>query len=162
MFEGQKQQQSSSKTGLWVGIGIIIVVGAAFYFYLNSKSSSTASATANNTSSATAAAVAAAGPANPEQDLHVVSAKMSKDASGTTAVWLVDIRNVSPVYTYSNIKYETDYMSASNQVLAQNTGTINVTLTPNDEETPQFRDTLYPSGTSWYRIRVTGATATKP
>jgi hypothetical protein len=158
MFEAPKQQVPSSKAGLWVGIGIIVVVAAGFYFYLSSKSGSTASPAATPTSSA---AAATAGPANPEQDLRVVSAKMSKDPSGTTAEWLVDIRNLSPVYTYSALKYQTNYMSASNQVVATNTGTINVTLTPGDEETPQFPDILYPEGTAWYQVRITGATSTK-
>jgi len=99
--------------------------------------------------------------ADPVHDLRVVSAKMDKDFSGTTAMWSVDIKNSSAELTYSNIAYETTYIGAENRVLLVNQGKIPITIGPGDDQSAQFRDTLYPSGTIWFKIRVMGATAAK-
>jgi len=37
---------------------------------------------------------------------------------------------------------------------------MNLTLDPGDEQTTQFRDLLYPSGTALFRFNITGASAT--
>jgi hypothetical protein len=160
MFEEQKKQEPRSKAGILIGVGIIVIVCVALYFYVNSKGSS-----GTNTTTATAASVgsstAAAGPSDAVKDLRIIDPKMQKDYSGTTAQWLLDVKNDSQVYTYSNIGYQTTYYDGNNNVLASNKGQMNLTISPGDEQNTQFRDILYPDGTAWYRVVVTGATATK-
>jgi hypothetical protein len=82
---------------------------------------------------------------------------MDKDPTGTTAVWLVEIRNQSPVYTYNKISYETTYAGADNSVLLQNHGELTISVGPGESQTTQMRDALYPSGTAWYKFRVVDA-----
>ncbi len=161
MFEEQKQKEPRSKAGILVGVGIIVIVGVALYFYVNSKGSTGANTTTATAASAGSASTAAVGSADPVKDLHIVSATMDKDYTGTTAQWLVDVRNISQVYTYSNISYETTYYGAGNSVLLVNKGKMNLTISPGDEQNTQFRDALYPQGVSLYKVVVTGATATK-
>jgi flagellar basal body-associated protein FliL len=99
MFEKPKQKDESSQKTMWIIIVVVIVVvGAGFYFYTNSKSA------APETASAPAAA---SGPADPMNDLRVTSVKMDKDSTGTTAEWLLDLRNRSNSYSYSHTGYET-------------------------------------------------------
>lgn len=84
---------------------------------------------------------------------------MNKDRTGTTAVWLVSIENRSASYTYSNIQYETTYVGANNDAILINKGTIASSIGPGDQKDSEINDALYPSGTAWYKIRITGATA---
>ena len=74
-----------------------------------------------------------------------------------TAVWLVDIQNKSTAYTYSNIRYETSYIGADNKPLVVNQGTVPGTFGPGEEQNSEIRDTLYPTGTSWYRFKILDA-----
>jgi hypothetical protein len=77
-------------------------------------------------------------------------------------MWSVDIKNSSPDYTYSNIAYETTYAGADNSILGTNQGKIAaVSIGPGEEQTANFRDALYPAGTAWYKIKITGATAAR-
>lgn len=161
MFEEQKKQGSGSKAGILIGVGIIVVVCVALYFYVNAKGPSGANTTAATTASVGSASAAAAGPSDAAKDLRIIDPKMQKDYSGTTAQWLLDVKNDSQVYTYSNIGYQTTYYDGNNNVLASNKGQMNLTVSPGDEQNTQFRDILYPDGTAWYRVIVTGATATK-
>jgi len=158
MFEAQQQKENSSNLGMWIGIAVIIVVAAALAYYVmgpkgNSKSSSATSAAA--TSGAPAAN------ADAVKDLRVVNVKMDKDVTGNIAVWSVDLRNMSHAYAYKDIAYQTTYLAADNSVLAQNTGKINLSLDPGEEQTTQFRDLLYPSGTALFKFNVTGASASQ-
>ena len=94
------------------------------------------------------------------KDLRVVSRKMAKDYSGA-AGWSVELRNLSQVYSYSNIQYETTYVGADSTLLATNHGTIpSLTLDPGESQSGQFREAL-PSGTALYTLKITGATASK-
>jgi hypothetical protein len=138
-------------------VSIVVVVAAAAagaVFFTTSKSSNKPSAPAAG------AAPEAAGKPDPVHDLKVLSARMEKDRTGTTAVWLVDIDNKSKAYTYSKIQYETTYVGPDNAALLVNKGTIPFTLAPGDEQNAQIRDVLYPAGTAWYKFRITGATPT--
>jgi hypothetical protein len=152
MFEAQQQKDGSSSLGMWIGVAVIVVVVAALaYYVLGPKGSSKSS------SSAASASSAPAGNADAQRDLRIVSVKMDKDVTGNIAVWSVDLRNMSHTYTYKDITYQTTYLAADNSVVAQNTGKINLSLDPGDEQTTQFRDLLYPSGTAVFRFNVTGA-----
>jgi len=84
---------------------------------------------------------------------------MQKDSFGTTAVWLVSLANQSDKFTYSEITYQTEYVGADNRLILQNQGTITGSIAPNEEHSTEIRDTAYPSGTAWYRFKVTGAKA---
>jgi hypothetical protein len=156
MFEAQQQKEKSGSFGMWIGVAVIVVVVAALaYYVLGSKGSSKTSSTAASASSAPV------GNADASKDLRVVNVKMDKDVTGNIAVWSVDLRNMSHTYTYKDIAYQTTYLGADNSVLAQNTGKINLSLDPGDEQTTQFRDLLYPSGTALFRFNVTGASASQ-
>jgi len=153
MFESPlKEEQKSSKTGLWIGIGIVVVLAVAALLYVTSKHGAKGLAPVATLTNVKA---------DPVHDLRVVSAKMDKDFSGTTAMWSVDIKNSSAELTYSNIAYETTYIGAENRVLLVNNGKIPLTIGPGDDQSKQFRDTLYPTGTIWFKIKITDATAAK-
>jgi hypothetical protein len=159
MFEAtQEQDQQSSKTGVLIGVLVALaLVGFGIFAYMDSRSGASGSQTV-----ATAAAIpsAAIKGANPTKDLRVSSPKMEKDYTGTTANWSLDIKNNSKTLTYSNIGYETTYIDAGGHVLVVNKGTIpSVSVGPGEEQTVQFRDTLYPEGTAIYQCKITDASA---
>jgi hypothetical protein len=135
---------------------VVAAAAAAGVLYTTSKSGSKLPAPVTTA----ATAPAAAGKADPVHDLKILSARMEKDRSGTTAVWLVDIDNKSKAYTYSSIQYETTYVGPDNAALLVNKGTIPFNLAPGEERNTQIRDVLYPAGTAWYKFRITGATST--
>jgi hypothetical protein len=154
MFEEPQKAKSAAPKGLWVGIvvvGIVAAVGA--YFYSSSKAS------ANKQTSIATGAAAQVKDADPVRDLKVQRTTMSKDRTGTTAVWLVTIENKSATYGYSNIQYETTYVGADNNAILINKGTIATTIAPGEQKNSEINDALYPAGTAWYKLRITGATA---
>ncbi len=155
MFESPQEQVPDNKVGVWIGVAIVVVIAVGLFYYVSRKPKSTAPV-----STASMGGAGAPG-ADPTKDLRVVSVTMQKDDSGTTAEWLVDIKNDSPTYTYSNIGYETTYLGASQNVLSVNHGTINLTIPPGEDQSTQFRDVLYPDGTSIYRLKVTGASSSQ-
>lgn len=157
MFEAQTKEKSGG-SGLLIGICIVVVlavVGTLAYLNKGSAKGSEASASAATAGSTSGLK------GDPVKDLHIVSAKMEKDYTGNLAVWSVDIRNQSQVYTYSNIGYQTNYFGGDNSLLIQNKGNISLSLAPGDEQSTQFRDVLYPDNTAWYRFTVVGADASK-
>lgn len=162
MFETPETKGESSGMGMWVGILVVIVVvvgGVVFYMTSRAGTNQTASSTAS-----VAAAAPAAGQLKPDpiHDLRIVSKTMDKDYTGTTAQWSVELRNLSQVYTYSNIAYQTDYVAADGNVLASNKSTIpSFSLGPGESQSTSFRDALFPTGTALYRIKITDANATK-
>ena len=158
MFEAPQQKEKSSQTGMYIGIVVVIVlvaIGVFFYTSGGTKTATTAPA-------AGSAPTAATGPANPTTDLRITSMKMEKDATGTTAVWLIDLRNRSNTFNYSHIAYETTYIGADATTLAVNHGELKDAIGPGEEQNETFRDTAFPNGTAGYRIKITGATATVP
>jgi hypothetical protein len=161
MFEAPEQQVPDSKLGIWIGVAVVAIIAAGLFWYVSRKPSANASSSAVSTASMGGAASTSAPGADPAKDLRVVSVTMQKDPSGTTAQWLVDIKNDSRVYTYSNIGYETTYLGASQNVLTVNHGTMNVTIQPGEDQSTQFNDVLYPDGTSIYRLKVTSANSSQ-
>jgi hypothetical protein len=157
MFEAAQEQKQSTFNRMLMTILVVVAVAAAgVVFYTMSKRGDKRAAPVT----ASAAAPVAAGKADPVHDLKVLSARMEKDRTGTTAVWLVDIDNKSKAYTYSKIEYETTYVGPDNAALLVNKGTIPFNLAPGQEQNAQIRDVLYPAGTAWYKFRITGATPT--
>ena len=159
MFEVAQQQKQSSSSRMLVTIFVVVAaaaVGGALYTLSKSGNKPAAPATA------AAASPEAVGKADPVHDLKILSARMEKDRTGTTAVWLVDIDNKSKAYTYSKIEYETTYVGPDNAALVVNKGTIPFNLAPGEEQNAQIRDVLYPAGTAWYKFRITGATPSAP
>jgi hypothetical protein len=159
MFDTPDTKGESSGLGKWVGILVILaLIGGGVVFYMGKKDA------APNAPAATASAAAAATPqsnADAVKDLRIVSQKLDKDSSDA-AMWSVELRNMSRVYTYSNIQYETTYIGRDGAGLGDNKGTIpQLSLDPGDSQSAQFRDTLYPSGTALFKIKILGATATK-
>src|ERR1700719_2971349 len=154
MFEGAQEQKQSSSNHMLLTILVVLAAAGGGVLYTMSKSGGKPTAPV-----ATAATMpAAAGKADAVHDLKILSARMEKDRTGTTAVWLVDIDNKSKAYTYSKIQYETTYVGPDNAALLVNKGTIPFSLAPGDEQNAQIRDVLYPAGTAWYKFRITGAT----
>jgi hypothetical protein len=155
MFEAAQEQKQSGTNKMAVGIVVVVAavaVGAVLYTMSQNSRQPSAPKTA------AAAAPVAAGKADAEHDLKILSARMEKDRTGTTAVWLVDIDNKSKSYAYSGIQYETTYVGANNAALVVNKGTIPFRLAPGEERNAQIRDVLYPEGTAWYKFRIIGAT----
>jgi hypothetical protein len=159
MFESPEEQVPDNKVGIWIGVAIVAVIAIACYVYVNHKPGK--NAPANAVSAASTGGAASVPGADPAKDLRVVSVTMQKDYTGTTAQWLVDLKNDSPTYTYSNIAYETTYLGANENVLVVNHGTMNLTIGPGEDQSTQFRDALYPEGTTIYRIKVTGASSSR-
>jgi hypothetical protein len=157
MFESPEEQVPDNKVGIWIGVAVVAIIAIALYFYVSRKPASTSPAT-----SASSAAMGGSVPgADPTKDLRVVSVTMQKDYTGTTAQWLVDIKNDSRTFTYSNIAYQTTYIGGNNNVLAVNHGKIKLTLGPGEDQSTQFRDALYPDGTAIYKINITGADSSR-
>jgi hypothetical protein len=155
MFEVPQDKEEASRAALWIGVAVVavlVVVGVLAYVYRGGPQSAA-------TATAPAAAVPA-GKADPLHDLRVISSKMDKDYTGTVAMWSVDVKNDSRAYTYSKITYQTTYAAADSSVLATNKGTMKLTVGPGEDQTANFRDALYPTGTAIYSIKITGATAT--
>jgi hypothetical protein len=159
MFESPQEQVPDNKVGIWIGVAIVAVIAIASYIYVNHKPASNAPASAASTASMGGETSVPGG--DPVKDLRVVSVTMQKDYTGTTAQWLVDLKNNSATYTYSKIAYETTYIGANDNVLLVNHGTMNLTLGPGEDQSTQFRDALYPDGTTIYRINVTGASSSR-
>lgn len=151
MFEAQ-QEKESGHFGMWIGIAVILVIAAGLGYYVMAPKNSAKTASLASTSVITI---------NEPKDLRVVSVKMDKDITGNVAVWSVDLRNMSHTYTYKDINYQTTYLGADNSVIAQNTGKISISLDPGDEQTTQFRDLLYPSGTAVFKFNVTSVSASQ-
>jgi hypothetical protein len=156
MFEDTEEvEKSSAPKGMWVGLAVVaVVLIAATAFYFRSTRNQRAAASAIPS----AAAQAELKDADAVRDLKVQRATMNKDRTGTTAVWLVSIENKSANYTYSNIQYETTYVDGNNNSILVNKGTIATTIPPGEQKNSEINDALYPAGTAWYKIRVTGAT----
>jgi len=154
MFETPEEVKQKEPKGFWIGMGVVVlvvVVGALFYTMSRGGAPKQAPAAAS-----TAAPVK--GDADPVRDLKIQRATMSKDRTGTMAVWLVTIENKSAVYSYSNIKYETTYVGADNKAVLVNNGTITTTIPSGEQRNSEINDAFYPAGTVWYKLRITGAT----
>lgn len=154
MFENTEQKKATRGTQAWVVLFVVVAAaGVGVLLYTMSRG------TTKLRAPVAAASVPPSGPADPIHDLKVFTARMEKDRTGTTAVWLVDLSNKSRSYTYSAIQYETTYIGADNRVLTVNKGMMTMTLQPGEERNSEVRDVLYPAGTTWYKFKITGATA---
>lgn len=154
MFEGSHEEKTTAATGMWTGVGVVaLAIGIGGYMFIaKAKSTKPGPVTA-------APAAQPTGPADPVRDLKVQHATMGRDRTGTTAVWVVNIENKSASYTYSNIEYETTYVGANNTAILINKGTINASIEPGGQKNSEIADAMYPAGTAWYKIRITGAKA---
>jgi hypothetical protein len=154
MFETPQEIKPTASKGLWIGIALAVVAASvAAYFFMMSRDQAKKQASA-----AASASASVKGDANPLRDLKVQRATMSKDRTGTMALWLVTIENKSAVYSYSKVQYETTYVGADNNAILVNKGTIPATIGPGEQNSSEINDALYPAGTAWYKIRITGAT----
>jgi hypothetical protein len=152
MFDASQEAKSSASMGMWTGVGVVaLAISIGGYMFI-AKAKSTKPGPV-------AAAQQPAGPADPVRDLKVQHATMGKDRTGTTAVWAVSIENRSASYTYSNIEYETTYVGVNNIAILINKGTISTSIEPGGQKSSEINDALYPAGTAWYKIRITGAKA---
>jgi len=156
MFEDSEEvEKSTAPKGMWVGLAVlaIVLIGGAYLFF---RSKGGLGKAASDLQSATVQAQAK--DSDPVRDLKVQRATMNKDRTGTTAVWFVSIENKSASLSYSNIQYETTYVGADNNSILINKGTIAGTIPPGGQKSSEINDALYPAGTAWYKIRITGAT----
>ena len=153
MFETPEEVKQKEPKGFWIGILVVMaVIAIGGYFFVRSRDNANKRATAA-TESAVPKYIA-----DPVHDLKIQRATMNKDRNGTMAVWLVTIENKSSVYSYSKIAYETTYVGPDNNAILINKGTIPGTIGPGEQNSAEINDALYPAGTSWYKIRITGAT----
>ncbi len=131
MFETPEEVKQKEPKGFWIGIiVVVIIVMTGTLFYIKYRGGAQ----------------------------KVLRATMNKDRTGTTAVWLVTIENKSPVYSYSKIQYETSYVGADNNAILINKGTIPASIGPGEHKNSEINDALYPAGTAWYKLKITGAT----
>ena len=156
MFEApKKDEQETKKMRLLISAASVVIILVLVVFYFTSQRGAL-----GPMGSATPAAPCAPDPVN---DLTVVDAKMDKDRSGTTALWVVHLRNKSSGCAYSSVGYETTYIRADDTVVAVNKGTLPGTIEPGEEKGyPEFRDILFPTGTVWFRFKITGAKVATP
>src|SRR5216684_8448276 len=153
MFETPEEVKQKEPKGFWIGIVVVlVVVVVGGYFFVKFRDNAAKQASAAN------APAVPKGNADPVHDLKIQRATMNKDRNGTMAVWLVTIENKSSAYSYSKIAYETSYVGAANNAILINKGTIPGTLGPGEQKNSEINDALYPAGTAWYKIRITGAT----
>jgi hypothetical protein len=156
MFEEpKKDEQETKKMRELIGAATLAIILVVVVFYFTSQRGAQGPMV-----SATPAAPCAPDPVN---DLTVVDAKMDKDRTGTTAVWIVRLRNKSGGCAYSSVAYETTYIRADDSIVAVNKGTLPGTIAPGKEKGyPEFRDILFPTGTVWFRFKITGAKVATP
>ena len=152
MFEGPKEDKELGLHKLWIGAFVVVaaiavLVGFRAFHKGPAKENAQAPSAIN------------AANADPVKDLKILRATMQKDTLGTTAVWLVTFVNKSDKFTYSNITYQTQYIGADNSLIFENKGTIPTSIRPNEENSSEIRDAVYPSGVAWYKFKVTGAKA---
>jgi hypothetical protein len=154
MFETPEEVKQKEPKGFWIAIAVVVaMVAVGAYFVVKSRS------TANKQAPVAASSAAAVkSDADPVHDLKIRRATMDKDRTGTMAIWLVTIENKSTVYSYSNIQYETTYVGADNNAILINKGTIATAFAPGEQKNSEINDALYPAGTAWYKVRITGAT----
>jgi hypothetical protein len=159
MFEAQQEEdQQSSRRGIIVVVSIVLVLAiVGTLVYLDAKGAFKSSSTA----AATSASPAAVANADPVKDLRILSTKMDKDSTGTTAVWLVDLKNSSQTLTYTHITYQTTYGGPNDSVIGQNTGEMAASLGPGEEQNVQFKDAEYPANVQWFKVAITGANASQ-
>ena len=158
MFELPEERKEAGRRRLWIGASVVVVLlvlGALVYLVRQPGAQAPPPVPS-------AAATPAASGADPIRDLRVIRASLGKDRTGTMAIWSVLVRNRSDVYTYSDIQYETSYISADDRPLLINKGTLKGSIEPGGEKhVSELVDALYPTGTVWHKFRVTGATATQ-
>jgi hypothetical protein len=156
MFESvqETKQAGANRFGIVFGlVAALVVVGAVVYLMATHAARPAASADASGGASAAAASKTGA---DAVRDLKIFRVTMEKDHMGTTAVWTVTIENRSKDFSYGDIQYETSYFGADNTPLVVNQGKIPGRIEPGGQNNQQFRDVLYPTGTAWYKFRITG------
>jgi len=151
MFEVpvDKQEAKSKYERIGISILVILVIAGAVFYFLPKRSAKPPAPVA----------AAPTAPADPVHDLKILRVTMNKDPLGTTAVWLVALQNKSTAYTYTNVRYETNYIGADNKSILVNQGSIPESFSPGEEHNSQIRDTLYPNGTAWYKFKIVDAKA---
>jgi len=153
MFEDPLAKKKTGLSKFWIDI---LVVAGLIVLLVGYRVLTRGPAKENVRTTTTAADVSSA---DPVKDLKIQRATMQKDSMGTTAVWAVSLVNKSDKFTYTGITYQTDYIGADNNLIVENKGTISATIGPNAEGNFEIRDTAYPTGTAWFKFKVTGATA---
>ncbi|MBI1739215.1 MAG: hypothetical protein HYR58_08200, partial [Acidobacteria bacterium] len=150
MFEVPKDKQETKKMRLLIGAATVVVILLLVVLYFTSRRGAQGPMV-----SATPAAPCVPDPIN---DLTVVDAKMDKDSTGMSALWVVRLRNKSRGCTYTSIEYETTYVRGDETVIAVNKGTLPGTIEPGEQKGyPEFRDILFPTGAAWFRFKIIGA-----
>jgi hypothetical protein len=160
MFEELEQEardeKESRKRLLRVSaiiIGVLVVIGAIAYVIWRP-------APVVSTKVSVPTPAAKVGPPDATRDLKVVRAVMGKDPSGLRVMWSVTIQNKSTAYTYSNFKYEVDFISPYGVVLSNSADTIPGSVGPGAQETlPDFMGGMYNANASTYHFHLVGAEA---
>ncbi len=154
MFEVPKDKQETKKMRLLIGSATLVVILILGVLYFTSQ---------RGAQGPLASATAAPCAPDPVNDLTVVDAKMDKDRTGTSALWVVRLRNKSSGCAYASIEYETTYIRADDSVVAVNKATLPGTIAPGEDKSyPEFRDILFPTGAAWFRFKITGAKVATP
>lgn len=160
MFEeleeaGEKKQ--SRRKQVWISASVIaaLVVVVALVYVISRPRATTPVPVKS------AAPAGQAAPPNAVRDLQLVHARMGKDFTGVRVMWLVQLRNKSAVYTYTDLQYEVTFISLEGRILAVSRDTIKDGIGPGEEKTlPQFVDGLFDARAATFQFVITGANAT--
>ncbi|MGA8184006.1 MAG: hypothetical protein WB819_10240 [Terriglobia bacterium] len=160
MFEELEQEERDEKESrnrlLRVSaiiVGVLVVIGAIAYVVWRP-------APVASTKVSVPTPAANVGPPDATRDLKLVRLVMGKDPSGLRNMWSVTIHNESTVYTYSNFKYEVEFMGPDGRILYNTADTIPGSVGPGADETlPDYLGGMYNANASTYHFHLVGAEA---
>jgi hypothetical protein len=100
---------------------------------------------------------------DPVNDLHLIHAKMGKDPWGVRVRWSVQVRNISKVYTYRDIRYDAYFLDKDGVRLGEEHNVIKDSIGPGEEKQfPEFLGGNYEARGSTYQFVIAGATVAAP
>jgi hypothetical protein len=149
---GEKEERNKLLRMTAYIVGVLAIVGVIVY--IGSRGHAKTSPAVQTPSAATQTAP------DPVKDLKIINATMRKDPSGIRVMWLVQLRNKSAVYTYSDVQYEASFIGPDGRTLSANRDTIKTSIAPGEEKKlPPFMDGVYDANASTYQFVLVGATS---
>ena len=163
MFENAQQEPSGNTTKVIGGVLVVALLVMAGIYFMLPKDEAPAGAPA----AAPGAAPSAANTPVPDADFHrdivAMRVTLSRDQTQTQAIWTIQVSNRSREITYRNIKYATNYLDNTNNVIQRGSGTLPGELGPGEQRTfTGLNDGLYPLATVSYNVEWLGADGFKP
>ena len=111
---GEKEERNKLLRMTAYIVGVLAIVGVIVY--IGSRGHAKTSRAVQTLSAATQTAP------DPVKDLKIINATMRKDPSGIRVMWLVQLRNKSAVYTYSDVQYEASFIGPDGRTIIREPG----------------------------------------